>query len=138
MPSVKGILETALYVSDVRKAADFYQRLFGFSVLLESQRLVALDVAGRDVLLLFLTGATNEPFPVDGGIIPGHGPGGKSHFAFAIGSADVDHWQSRLAENQVPVESIVQWPGGASSIYFRDLDQNLVELMTPGFWANYR
>jgi len=37
----------------------------------------------------------------------------------------------------VPVESVVTWPRGAQSIYFRDPDENLVELITPGFWANY-
>jgi catechol 2,3-dioxygenase-like lactoylglutathione lyase family enzyme len=27
------------------------------------------------------------------------------------------------------------WPRGAKSIYFRDPDGNLAELITPGFWA---
>ena len=53
MPRVHGILETALYAKDVKQAADFYRRLFGFATLLESDRLIALNVAGRDVLLLF-------------------------------------------------------------------------------------
>ena len=43
---VGGILETALYVSDIKRAAEFYRRLFGFPTLLESERLIALDVAG--------------------------------------------------------------------------------------------
>ena len=72
---VGGILETALYVADVKRAAEFYRRLFGFPTLLESERLVALDVAGRSVLLLFPEGGTTEPFPVSGGggVIPPHG-----------------------------------------------------------------
>ena len=37
---VGGILETALYVSDVTRAAEFYRRVFGFPTLLESERLV--------------------------------------------------------------------------------------------------
>ena len=49
---VLGILETALYVADVSRAADFYRRLFGFGTLLESARLIALNVADRNVLLL--------------------------------------------------------------------------------------
>ena len=43
---VGGILETALYVADIERAAEFYRRLFGFPTLLESDRLIALDVAG--------------------------------------------------------------------------------------------
>ena len=66
---VGGILETALYVSEIKPAAEFYRRLFGFPTLLESERLVALDVAGRSVLLLFPEGGTTEPFPVPGAAV---------------------------------------------------------------------
>lgn len=56
MPTVHGILETALYVADVRRAAEFYRRVIEFDVLVESDRLAALDVVGRNVLLLFKVG----------------------------------------------------------------------------------
>ena len=134
---VRGILETAIYVSDVSRAADFYRRLFGFGTLFESERLIALDVAGRNVLLLFAQGATNEPFAVPGGIIPPHSGSGQSHFAFSIASEDVEPWQRHLESAGVAVESVVSWPGGAQSVYFRDPDGNLAELMSPGFWAIY-
>jgi extradiol dioxygenase family protein len=57
---VCGILETALYVSDIKRAAEFDCRLFGFPTLLESERIVALDMSGRSVLLLFPEGGTTE------------------------------------------------------------------------------
>jgi catechol 2,3-dioxygenase-like lactoylglutathione lyase family enzyme len=38
MPSVHGILETALYVKDPKEAADFYRRLFEFETLLDVER----------------------------------------------------------------------------------------------------
>ena len=137
--NVGGILETALYVADVKRAADFYRRLFAFPTLLESERLIALDVAGRNVLLLFSQGGTTEPFdvPGGGGAIPPHGgasPGG-SHFAFSIASEDVEPWRRRLEAEGVEVESVVSWPGGARSLYFRDPDGNLAELISPGFWS---
>ena len=137
---VGGILETALYVSDIKRAAGFYCRLFGFPTLLESDRLVALDVSGRSVLLLFPEGGTTEPFPVPGGVgvIPPHGGArGGYHFAFSIDSEDVEAWQGRLESEGVAVESIVIWPSGAKSIYFRDPDGNLAELISPGFWKIY-
>jgi catechol 2,3-dioxygenase-like lactoylglutathione lyase family enzyme len=137
---VGGILETALYVSDLRRAAEFYRRLFGFPTLLESERLVALDVAGRSVLLLFPEGGTPDPFPVPGGggVIPPHGGSrGGYHFAFAIDLADAGAWQVRLESEGVAVESVVTWPGGAKSVYFRDPDDNLAELITPGFWRTF-
>jgi catechol 2,3-dioxygenase-like lactoylglutathione lyase family enzyme len=132
-----GILETALSVADVKRAAEFYRRLFGFGTLVESERLIALDVAGRNVLLLFPRGVTAEPFAVPGGVIPPHGASGQAHFAFSIASEDVEPWQRHLESEGVPVESVVSWPGGAKSIYFRDPDGNLAELISPGFWAIY-
>jgi catechol 2,3-dioxygenase-like lactoylglutathione lyase family enzyme len=134
---VGGILETALYVADVKRAAEFYRRLFEFGTLLESDRLIALDVAGRHVLLLFPRGATAEPFAVPGGVIPPHGSSGQAHFAFSIACEDVEPWQRHLEAEGVPVQSVVSWPGGAKSIYFREPDGNLAELISPGFWAIY-
>jgi catechol 2,3-dioxygenase-like lactoylglutathione lyase family enzyme len=134
---VSGILETALYVADPAVSAAFYKRLFGFDTLLDTDRLVALNVAGRDVLLLFKKGATEEPATLPGGVIPGHGASGRSHLAFSITAEDIEPWRERLTGEGVAVESAVSWPGGARSLYFRDPDQHLVELITPGFWAIY-
>jgi catechol 2,3-dioxygenase-like lactoylglutathione lyase family enzyme len=136
-PKVGGIVETALYVQDLHCAAVFYQRVFGFETLAQLDRLVALEVAERDVLLLFLAGATLEDNRVAGGVIPGHGARGRGHLAFAIGRDELQPWRDRLQELGVTVESEVAWPGGAASIYFRDPDENLVELLTPGFWRVY-
>lgn len=35
----------------------------------------------------------------------------------------------------VAVESLVMRPQGAKSVYFRDPDGNLAELVSPGFWT---
>ena len=134
---VSGILETALYVADPAVTASFYRRVFGFGALLESDRLVALDVAGKSVLLLFRRGATGEPFDTGGGVIPPHAGVPPTHFAFAIAAEDVEGWTAKLEAEGVAVESVVTWPRGARSVYFRDPDGNLAELITPGFWATY-
>lgn len=137
MPTVQGILETALYVKDLQVAAAFYRRLFSFGTLLDSERLIALDVAGRSVLLLFQEGATTAPFPAPGGMIPAHAGKPPTHFAFAIAINDVPAWTEELQTQGVALESRVDWEGGAISLYFRDPDQNLVELITPGFWRGF-
>ena len=134
---VSGILETALYVADPATSAAFYKQMFGFDTLLETGRLVALNVAGRDVLLLFRKGVTEERAALPGGIIPGHGATGRSHLAFSIAAEDLQPWRERLAGEGVALEGSVDWPGGARSLYFRDPDQHLVELITRGFWAIY-
>jgi catechol 2,3-dioxygenase-like lactoylglutathione lyase family enzyme len=137
MPKVNGILETAIYADDLQTSATFYRDLFGFETLLESDRLIALDVAGKSVLLIFKSGATREPFETPGGTIPGHCATGSTHFAFSIDSPDILSWQQRLESSGVVVESIVKWPTGAQSLYFRDPDNHLVELITAGFWRIY-
>ena len=53
---VNGIFEAALYVADPAAMATFYRRLFGFGTLLESKRLVVLEVAGKNVFLPFRRG----------------------------------------------------------------------------------
>lgn len=137
MPPVQGILETALYVSDLRRSATFYRRVFGFEALLESDRLIALDVAGKNVLLLFKAGATVADYATPGGVIPGHGGPGQSHFAFAIDTAAFDAWRQSLEAHGIAIESTVTWPHGARSLYIRDPDEHLVELITQGFWKIY-
>jgi len=49
----------------------------------------------------------------------------------------LEAWGKWLAENGVPVESKVKWERGGQSLYFRDPDGNLLELVTPGAWAIY-
>ena len=137
MPRTTGVLETCLYVEDLARAAQFYERLFGFRRLQSDERLCAFDVAGHDVLILFLRGATREPVSLSGGLIPPHDGSGHLHFAFAIPSGELPAWERRLGEVGVAVESRVKWPLGGESIYFRDPDDHLVELATPGIWPNY-
>lgn len=136
-PALGGILETALYVEDVARSRDFYLPLLGAEPLLDSSRLVALALPGRQVLLLFQRGATEEPLPTPGGVVPGHGARGEQHLAFAIARDAVDAWAARLAAAGVAVESRVRWPRGGESLYFRDPDGHSVELATPGLWATY-
>lgn len=138
MPKVNGILETAIYAADPQRTAAFYRRIFNFDVLLESDRLIALDVAGRSVLLIFKIGGTSQPHVIPAGTIPPHSGIGGGHFAFAIAAEDVQSWRQHLQSLGVQIESTVKWPASSESLYFRDPDHCLVELVTPGFWRNYR
>lgn len=136
-PTLSGIVETGLTVSDVARAVDFYTRVFGVKVMFRDFRMAALDVAPGQALLLFLAGSSEAGSDVPGGHIPGFDATGRSHFAFSIPAAALDAWRDRLAAEGVAIESTVTWPRGAVSLYFRDPDGNLGELVTPGLWANY-
>jgi catechol 2,3-dioxygenase-like lactoylglutathione lyase family enzyme len=137
MPRVTGVLETCIHVEDVASSADFYESLFGFRRLESDQRFCAFAVGERDVLILFRRGGTLEPVVLPGGVIPPHDGSGHLHFAFAISAEDLPAWEQRLNEAGVKIESRVKWPRGGESIYFRDPDDHLVELVTPGTWAIY-
>jgi catechol 2,3-dioxygenase-like lactoylglutathione lyase family enzyme len=136
MPTVASILETALYVQDLGRSVAFYQAIFEFPLILSEKRLAALRVADRNVLLLFKKGASSNPSP-GGGNVLGHDAVGQSHMAFAIGAADLDEWTTRLSQNGIAIESEIDWTGtgGSHSVYFRDPDQHLLELVTPGLWS---
>ncbi len=136
-PRLQGMLEFGLYVKDVSRAADFYHLLFGFPVLISKERMAALDVEGKQILLLFKHGASSEPMDMPGGVLPAHGGEGTSHVAFAIQQSDVEPWERWLREQDVEVESKVEWEEGGRSLYFRDPDGHLLELVTPGVWETY-
>lgn len=137
IPPLGRIVETALYVDDQERARRFYVDVLGARELSSSPRLIALDVDGASVLLLFPRGAPLPASETPGGTVPGHGAEGVQHLAFAIAAADVPAWLAHLEASGVPIESRVRWPRGGESIYFRDPDGHSVELITPGLWATY-
>jgi catechol 2,3-dioxygenase-like lactoylglutathione lyase family enzyme len=135
-PQVHGIVETCINVSDMNRAREFYQSLFGFEIMTADQRFCAFRV-GHDVLLLFTECGSDKPVQIEGGVIPPHETLGAGHFAFAISPDTLADWRKLLGERGVTIESEIQWDPGGTSLYFRDPDNNLVELATPGTWANY-
>ena len=69
MPTLLGVLETALYVEEFERACPFYEQLFGLNSIYRDQRLCAYDVGGRSVLLLFLRGRSFETVHTPSGTI---------------------------------------------------------------------
>jgi catechol 2,3-dioxygenase-like lactoylglutathione lyase family enzyme len=137
MPKLAGVIETALYVDDLPRAIAFYRDSLGLAALNQDARFAAFDVGDRSVLLLFKRGATLETVHLPGGTIPPHDGHGPLHIAFAVTTDELAVWETRLAEQGVAIEARTAWPRGGHSIYFRDPDNHLLELVTPGVWAIY-
>jgi catechol 2,3-dioxygenase-like lactoylglutathione lyase family enzyme len=137
MPSVTGVLETALYVEDMERAIQFYDDLFAFRKMAHDGRFCAYDVAKQQVLLLFKRGSAKQSIPLADGVMPPHDGSGPVHMALAINANELAAWEQRLSEHNIKIESRIRWPFGGQSIYFRDPDRHLLELVTPGCWANY-
>jgi len=137
---IKRVLETALFVQDISRSVEFYQRVLGFGILVKSgepERLAAMDVGGVSVLLLFKTGVTANDVVIRGGRIPGFAGSGSGHVAFPVQRDELAAWEKKLAHEGISVESTVDWERGGRSIYFRDPDDNLLELASPGVWPTY-
>ena len=136
-PPLDGLVETCLYVTDVERSRDFYVEVFGLTPLGGNDRIQPLAVRPGQVLILFRRAGTLKPVATPGGIIPPHDGSGEQHFAFGVPVERYRDWKSYLEGLNIEIESEVEWPQGGHSLYFRDPDRLLVELVTPGVWSNY-
>ncbi|MFC0268865.1 VOC family protein [Kushneria aurantia] len=134
----RGIVETALYTADMARAREFFESVLGLAAHLADERFTAYPVGGA-MLLLFQQGQTDETVQLPGtmGTIPPHNGSGAQHIALAIGAEELDGWERRLKAHGVEIEGRSHWPPGGESLYFRDPDGHLLELVTPGLWPNY-
>lgn len=141
MPTIHNLAETALFVADLARAREFYRRLFGFETVEESASGCVFAVAEGQVLLLVAEEKARVPSRTSGGEVPAcrTGPGeilGAGHVALGVAAAELDAWRARLEREGVEVLSEVTWERGARSLYFRDPDNHLLELVTPGLWGS--
>jgi catechol 2,3-dioxygenase-like lactoylglutathione lyase family enzyme len=135
-PPITGVLETAIYVDDVKRAAAFYRDILGLRALIEDDRLVAFDAGPASVLLVFRRGATLKDVHLPGGTIPAHDSSGPYHFALRIPKDKLGAWRDYLVAKGVVITAEMVWPQGGESLYFNDPDGHVVELATPGIWSN--
>lgn len=135
--AVRGVVETCVYSSDLPRAIRFYRDELGLRLLESSKRLCVFSETGQQVLLIFCSGGTPEAIPTPGGMIPPHDGAGQLHFAFAILNEEFRIWEEYLIALEILIESKVKWPTGGQTHYFRDPDNDLAELATPGFWKVY-
>jgi catechol-2,3-dioxygenase len=135
-PAFNRILESSLYVNSLERSAEFYRRVFDLEVMLYDERMCALAVPGRQVLLLFRRGGSVRPSQTPFGVIPPHDTQGSQHLCFSITHETFAAWRSHLMALNITIESELVQPHGGLSLYFRDPDGHSIEMGTSGLWAN--
>jgi len=137
MPALERVIETAIYVEDLVRAAAFYEQVMDLPVMVSDDRFRAYDIGGQSVFLVFKRGANLETVHLPGGTIPPHDGHGPLHLAFGIKADELPAWEQRLKDKGVVIEARTDWPRGGKSIYFRDPDNHLLEMVTRGVWKIY-
>lgn len=131
MLSVKGILETCLYVDDIVAAETFYARLLNIDPFAKVEPRHIFFRLDEQMLLLFNPAETEKVV----GEVPTHGARGAGHVAFAIAEEDVSAWREHLLACGIIIEAEIIWPSGGQSIYFRDPAGNSLEVATVRTWG---
>lgn len=132
---IAGILEASLYVESLEDARDFYGGVLGLEEILNEQGRHLFYRCGDTMLLLFNPDATRQqsvsaPIPV-----PPHGAVGQGHLCFTVSSEHLNSARDHLTEHQIAIESEIEWPNGARSLYFRDPAGNSLEFSEPKLWG---
>ena len=125
MTTILGVAECALYVADIERAAEFYTTVLGLPITASFAETRFIQTGANSTLILFDV-ATLEKRE---SIIPGHGSHGEGHVALSIPSDQYDAWKQRLIKHGVAIEHEQTWSQGTRSVYFRDPDNNSLELI---------
>lgn len=108
--AVDSINHVTMFVRNVQKSVEFYQRLFAMPVLTRQDSGVNLQV-GTGFLGIY---------PAEGG------PTGIDHVCFGLQDFDADALRAKLADSGVSANIRVR--GDTKELYFTDADNVLVQL----------
>lgn len=134
VPAITGVLETALYATDLAAAERFYHGLLGLEIITRVKCRHVFFRAGDTVLLLFDPAATARPSNNPAMPVPTHGTQGPGHVCFTATRDEISEWQDVFARNAVPIDAAFDWPNGARSLYVRDPSGNSVEFAERRLW----
>jgi catechol 2,3-dioxygenase-like lactoylglutathione lyase family enzyme len=119
------VAEAVLYVTDIPRARQFYTEVLGLPVTNEFEDALFLQTGQNSTLILFDINKLEQRISP----IPGHGARGRGHVSLSIAPEQMDAWRERLRAHGVAIEHEQDWSVGTHSIYFRDPDENSLELM---------
>jgi catechol 2,3-dioxygenase-like lactoylglutathione lyase family enzyme len=126
------VKETCLYVGNLVKSREFYEGKLGLPCIgIEEGRHIFFR-AGSSVLLCFISEASSSR--ADKGLPP-HGATGHIHLALEVEPSSFSLVKRELQNKGIIIEYEQQWKNGFESVYFRDPDQHLLEIVPKGLWG---
>jgi catechol 2,3-dioxygenase-like lactoylglutathione lyase family enzyme len=129
-PPVTGVLETVLYYTDQARTERFYGATLGFRLVGKEAGRHLFFRAGSSLLLLFNSEATSHA----GAATPSHGAAGSVHTCFLAAPQAYESWKEHLARQGIAILKEAAWSEEGRSFYFRDPDDNLLEIANLDFW----
>jgi len=115
---ITGLCEITLRARDIRALERFYTHALGLGVLSRAHDRIWLAIGDRGRLGIWSPG--QKEFGDQGGA--------HVHFALAVEPGFLEEKLARLRAAGVKATGPVEHPGGDRSIYFTDLEGNVVEL----------
>jgi len=124
------ILETSLYSNNLDQAERFYLDVIGLKLLKKKEGRHLFFKCADSVLIVF----NPEESEKEGGKAATHGSTGEGHMAFGVKDGEIENWRVRLGEHSVEIEKETVWEDGSRSLYFRDPDNNSIEIISEYHW----
>ena len=132
---LSGVLEAALYATDLDAAEAFYGGVLGLERIARAGSRHVFFRAGGTILLVFNPDETERPGTNPDLPVPPHGARGPGHLCFAVPAEALDRIARHLVSSGVAIEADFRWPNGARSVYVRDPAGNSVEFAEPRLWS---
>jgi len=126
---IKSIKETCIYVADLERTRSFYEGKLSLECIGMVKDSHVFLRAGNSMLLCFL----REPLRKLSNL-PDHNATGSIHFAFEIAENDYEKAKEEIKSKEIIIEKEETWSNNLKSFYFRDPDENLVEIIQEGLW----
>ncbi len=131
---IEGVLEAALYASDLHAAEHFYGTVLGLERIARHDDRHIFFRCGQTVVLIFNADETVKAASPGALPVPPHGATGAGHLCFRVSGDRLDDMVAKLTAAGVAIEADFRWPTGARSIYFRDPAGNSLECAEPKLW----
>ena len=128
---LNGIIETVIYADDLSLMKRFYEEVLKLESYAYKEESFLFFKIGNSMLLFFnpLESRHNKD-------LPPHFAEGQQHFAFEVDEEEYEAWKAQVAEI-VEIEHEHKWPNGKLSFYFRDPENNSVEIVMKSIWEKF-